>query len=77
MRSLLPLTFTTMHPMRFQGIEPWTFDRQGTTHDPQARAVALDLAVLVPHPATDGWVAMPRGIVSDQHCGVFDLFCSL
>lgn len=54
-----------MDPMRLDGIEPRTFHRQQTRHNPHA-AVALDPLIVLANPLSDFVTAMPRGVVPDQ-----------
>jgi hypothetical protein len=55
-----------MDPMRFQRIEPGTFDGQGTPHNPDALAGTLDLLVVCPDPLPDGLATVPRRIIPHQ-----------
>jgi len=60
-----------MDPMRLQGIEPGAFDRQGTTHNPDALALPFDLLVMLSEPLPHCLAAVPRRIIPHQQQGGF------
>jgi hypothetical protein len=57
-------------PGRFDGVEPGALDRQVAGDDPDAVAVLLDLAVVVPEPVADLLADVPRCVVPDQEQGL-------
>jgi len=59
----------TVHPLWFDGIQPRRLHRQGTGQETDPVPALLDLAVVLPDPAPDGFTAMPRSVVPDQEQG--------
>ncbi len=57
-----------MHPVRFDGVQPWTFDGQPTAHDADT-PVTLHALVMVCNPGPHLTAHMPRGIVPNQQPG--------
>jgi hypothetical protein len=55
-----------MNPMRRQGVKPWAFAGQGTTHNPEALAFPFDLPVMLAEPLPHRVAAVPRGIIPHQ-----------
>jgi hypothetical protein len=55
-----------MDSMRFNGIQPGTFDGQAPGQEAYT-AVALDLLMMGPHPGMDLPTEVPGGIVPQQH----------
>ena len=55
-----------MDPMRLQGVEPRTFDRQETRQKADALAVPFDAPVVLADPVPHGVAAVPRGVIPHQ-----------
>src|SRR5437667_11347822 len=56
----------SMHPLRFNGIEPGALRRQQEGQNPYASPALLDLLVVLADPAAHGLTFMPGGLIPDQ-----------
>ena len=56
-------------PLRFNGVEPWTFARPWADHDAHAHGALLHLLLVLAQPVPYGVAAVPRGVVPAQQQG--------
>jgi len=55
-----------MSPLRFNRVEPGTFDRQKTNQDADSFSGAFDLAIMFSNPGAHGFAGVPAGIVPNH-----------
>jgi hypothetical protein len=55
-----------MSPLRFNRVEPGTFDRQKTNQDADSFSGVFDVAIMLSDPGAHGFASVPAGIVPNH-----------